>query len=261
MMLLTTFGTPRASPATEQEALAHMTLKMLAGGLIAGFAAGLIAAMLHFAFVQNLILLGEQYETGALTHFEGEKDAPTAEHAAGHEHAHKPSTEAGENAFSRNALTVTFTCLIYAAYGLILVAGFGLAERFGISITMREGILWGIAGFAAFQLAPALGLAPELPGTIAADLGDRQIWWVGTVAATATGLALLAFAPGMGFAALAVILLAAPHLIGAPVPDGYAGSAPPELAAAFTARVLGVGLAVWAVLGGIAGKLWSARPA
>ncbi len=240
-----------------------MTFKMLAGGLIAGFAAGLIAAMLHFAFVQDLILLGEKYETGALTHFEGEKGAPAAEHAAGHDHqhAHTPSTDDGENAFTRNALTVAFTCLIYAAYGLILVAGFGLAEHYGVSISMRDGILWGIAGFAAFQLAPALGLAPELPGTIAADLGDRQIWWFGTVAATVAGLALLAYGPGLGFAALGVVLLAAPHFIGAPMPAGYAGSAPPEVAAAFTARVLGVGLAVWALLGGIAGKLWSARPA
>ena len=238
-----------------------MTLKMLAGGLIAGFAAGLIAAMLHFAFVQDLILLGEKYETGALTHFEGGHAKAEAGERAGHEtgSAHAHSAKDSDSPFSRNALTVAFTCLIYVAYGLILVAGFGLAERYGVSIGLKEGVLWGIAGFAAFQLAPALGLAPELPGTIAAELANRQVWWAGTVAATAGGLALLAFGPGLGFVALGAVLLAAPHVIGAPMPDGYAGSAPPELAAAFTARVLGVGLAAWAFLGGVAGKLWSGR--
>ena len=46
-----------------------MTYRMLASGLIAGFAAGLFAALLHFAFTQPLLLLGEQYEMGAMTHF------------------------------------------------------------------------------------------------------------------------------------------------------------------------------------------------
>ena len=37
-----------------------MIQRMLAGGLIAGFAAGLFAALLHFVFIQELILLGEE---------------------------------------------------------------------------------------------------------------------------------------------------------------------------------------------------------
>ena len=58
-------------------------------------------------------------------------------------------------------------------------------------------------------------------------------------------------------AAFAVALLAAPHIIGAPVPDGFNGTAPPEVAGAFAARVLGVGLMVWAVLGWVAGFIWA----
>ena len=238
-----------------------MIKRMLAGGVLAGFAAGLLAALLHFAFVQNLILLGEQYESGALTHFD-QGAAPPApaghEHAAGAaDHAHDAAASGdGGGAVQRNALTVIFTALIYAAYGILLVAGFALAEHFGRRITAREGLLWGLAGFAAFQLAPAMGLAPELPGSVAADLGARQAWWFGTVATTATGIALLAYGRSLLTAVIGGALLAAPHVIGAPHLDQFFGVAPPELAATFAANVLGVGFVTWAALGWLAGRLW-----
>ncbi|MGB7262476.1 MAG: CbtA family protein [Albidovulum sp.] len=238
-----------------------MIQRMLAGGLIAGFAAGLFAALLHFAFVQELILLGEQYETGAVTHFAGSGEAPEA---SGHDHGHTDADGAhdhgdggAEPAFKRNTLTVLFTGLIYAGYGLLLVAGFALAEHFGRTIRAQDGILWGIAGFAALQFAPAMGLAPELPGTIAADLGARQVWWWGTVLATGSGLACLAYGRNLVPWVIGGALLAAPHAIGAPELGEYYGSAPPEVAAAFSARVLGVGLAVWTVLGWLAGQFWA----
>jgi len=247
-----------------------MIQKMVTSALIAGFGAGLLAALLHFAFVQQYILLGEQYESGALTHFE--TSAPPTAHDQGSDHAadaaepaaggHAHSHEAGEvSTLTRNSLTVLFAGLIYVAYALILMAGFGLAQSFGKVITAREGLLWGIAGFASFQLAPALGLAPELPGTIAADLTARQIWWWGTVLSTGTGLALLAYGRGYVAIAAAVLLLAVPHIIGAPLPDAYWGAAPPEVGAMFSARVLGTALTVWAVLGWLAGYLWSQEKA
>ena len=122
-----------------------MIQRMLTSALLAGFAAGLLAALLHFAFVQKLILLGEQYETGALVHFGGvaapagedhDHAAMTAEEmaamtseaggeaaadpeAAGHEHHHHEPGAEGEGA-SRNALTSLFFGVVYVAYGLIL---------------------------------------------------------------------------------------------------------------------------------------------
>ncbi len=232
-----------------------MLMRMLAGGLIAGFAAGLFAAVLHFAFVQDIILHAELYESGELVHF-GE---PMAHGDAAVDHGHGDHGGHGDgaapSAFSRNALTVLFTGLIYAAYGLILVAGYHVAGMFGRKISPQEGVLWGIAGFAAFQLAPAMGLAPELPGSVAADLTLRQIWWVGTVAATVGGLALLGYGRSLLTAIGGGLLIALPHVIGAPVLDEYYGYAPPELAAEFSARVLGVALAVWALLGWLTAKL------
>lgn len=239
---------------------------MLASAIGAGIAAGLIAALLHFAFVQNIILLGEQYETGELVHFGGAADQP-ADH--GHdETANSPETVAadldqgiapaeGTSSLQRNALTVVFMVIIYVAYGLLLVAGFAIAEAFGRKIGPQEGLLWGVAGFAVFQLAPAMGLAPELPGTIAADLGLRQIWWWMTVACTGTGLALLAYGRHWAAFALAGAFLAVPHVIGAPEPGAFYGAAPTELGAIFSARVLGTALAVWACLGWFAGAAFA----
>jgi len=243
-----------------------MIKHMLTSALFAGFAAALLAALLHFAFVQKYILLGEQYESGELTYFHDTTQTESLGHGAmadtgqpqdnadGHAHNHDA---AETSTLSRNTLTVLFEVLVYVAYGLIMVAGFGLAEAYGAKITAREGLLWGIAGFVSFQLAPAIGLAPELPGTIAADLTQRQIWWWGTALSTGTGLALLAYGRGYLVWALAVLALAVPHLIGAPLPEGFSGVTPPEVSAMFAARTLGVGLAVWSVLGWLAGHFWS----
>ena len=240
-----------------------MIQRMLTSALVAGCAAWLLAAVLHFAFVQKYILLGEEYETGAAVHYAGV--APATEAAATTEaHSHdgaEPAHDHGDgeevSTVTRNLWTTVFFGLVYVAYALILVAGFGLARIYGKVITAREGLLWGIAGFAAFQLAPAMGLAPELPGTLAADLGTRQVWWWGTVAATVAALGLLGYGRSLLTVALAVVLLALPHIIGAPELEGFSGVAPPEVAGAFAARVLGVGLAVWALMGWVAGHLWA----
>jgi cobalt transporter subunit CbtA len=247
-----------------------MIQRMVTSALFAGCAAGLFAALLHFAFVQEYILLGEKYETGALVHFGGASDAPAPE---GHDHSDDGHSETGHSEtgaesaphehpggdMSRNLLTVLFWALTYVGFGLLLVAGFAVAEHFGRKVAARDGILWGFAGFAAMHLAPALGLAPELPGTIAADLFARQVWWLGTVLATGAGLALLTYGRGFAMALLAGALLAAPHVIGAPQPDSFWGVAPPEVASAFAARVLGSGLAAWTVLGILAARLWCGK--
>lgn len=243
-----------------------MIQRMLASALFAGFAAGLFAALLHFVFVQDFILMGERYESGAATHFGGPAPHPADPAAAPHDHAdataahdHDHGTPASD--LTRNGLTVAFAALLYVGYGLLLVAGFAVAETMGRRVTAREGILWGIAGFAALQLAPAMGLSPVLPGTLTADLTLRQVWWLGTAIATAAGLALLAYGRGPVAIAAAGVLIALPHLIGAPELATFSGTAPPEVAAAFAARTLGCGLAVWALLGWLAGRFWTAQAA
>ena len=228
-----------------------MTFRLVAGGVIAGFAAGLLAALLHFAFIQNTLLLGEDYESGVAVHWAGlasETGTPEATGEAGTETGASDHAE-GDSTFTRNALTVLFTGFIYSGYGLILVAAMQVPGLFGRKVNPRDGVLWGLAGFAAVQMLPSMGLPPQLPGTLSADVQLRQIWWIATIIATITAFGLLAYGRGLLWTVAAIALLAAPHLIGAPEIEGYWGYAPPELGAEFASRVLGVGMVAWAFLG------------
>ena len=159
----------------------------------------------------------------------------------------------------RNGLSVLFAALIYTGYALILIALMSLASDNGHSITVRNGIIWGVAGFITVHFAPAAGLPPELPGFSAADISLRQVWWFATVAATGLGLWLLAFGQTSLSWIGAIILIAAPHFIGAPHPEMLLGNTPPELAGLFAGRTLGVGLAAWASMGGLAAYFWASE--
>lgn len=240
-----------------------MLARILTSALIAGVAAGLLAALLQLALVQPVLLHAELYEGGELTHFGGPVATDHAhdgtEAAAVHDHDHGPGAAAGEGIdWQRDGLSVLFTMLVYAGYGLLMVAGFALAALRGHEVAHpRQGLLWGLAGFIAVQLAPAVGLPPELPGMAAADLLARQVWWIGTVAATAGALWLIAFGRGWGAWGAAVVLIALPHVIGAPQPAEFLGPTPPELAGEFAGRALGVGMVAWVLLGLFAATLWS----
>jgi cobalt transporter subunit CbtA len=95
-----------------------------------------------------------------------------------------------------------------------------------------------------------------MPGAGAAELAQRQTWWLLTVAASAAGIGLIAWG-NMAMKIVGVALIAAPHLIGAPEPEAFAGVVPPELSGLFAVRVLAVGAVGWAALGAIAGHFWS----
>ena len=232
-----------------------MLKPLLASALFAGLIAGLFAAGLQQAFLVPLIVEAELYETGAAVHFGGAEAATHgAESGAEAAHEHAP---AGEGDLTRTLLTVLMTVLTTCGFGLILVAGFALTERLHLTrVDLRTGLLFGLAGFTATQLLPSMGLSPELPGAAAGELGQRQIWWLFTVAGTLAGIALLAWgAPAAKIAG--AVMIAAPHLFGAPHPHEFEGVVPPELSALFAARVLAVGALSWAALGALAGHFWS----
>jgi cobalt transporter subunit CbtA len=111
-----------------------------------------------------------------------------------------------------------------------------------------------------FGIAPALGLPPDPPGIDAGDLGPRQAWWLGTVAATALGLWLLALTKRRALKALGVLVLVAPHVVGAPQFDLYGGPPPPELVNQYIAASLVTTGAFWLVLGAMSGHLARLRP-
>ena len=215
-----------------------MTLKEIAiGALVAGIAAALVAGVVHFLLLQPVLLEAELYEAGGV--------GPD-----GHAHVH------GLGGAARGFWTLAFYALVYVGWGLVLLAAMAAAdERFGRLTDARRGALWGLAGFVAVALAPAAGLAPELPGTVAAELAPRQIWWFFCVGATAAALGLLAYGRAPLAWGAGVLLLLAPHLIGAPRAEGYGGLVPAELAADFAARSLFAAAVAWAVLGLTAGLM------
>ena len=218
-----------------------MTSRLLTSALIAGAGAGLIAALLQLVFVQPILLHAELYESGQLVHFGA--DPVSAEQVV-------PLLQP-----LRDGLSILFTMLNYTGWALLLVAGMALAQRNGHDLTVRGGLLWGIAGFVAAQLAPSFSLPPEVPGLAAAEVAPRQIWWVATVASAGLAMWLIAFGRTWAAWGAAIALLLAPHLIGAPQPEFFTGTVPPELSSEFAARTLGTGLAAWVMIGVIASWL------
>ena len=230
-------GILRASPATE------MFTRILTSALFAGAAAGLMAALLQLVFVQPVLLHAELYESGQLVHFGAEKAVSAHQDVGGLDPV-------------RDGLSVLFTMMIYTGYALLLVAVMSVAESRNAEITARTGIVWGLAGFFVVHLAPGFTLAPEVPGVAAADVYARQVWWFATVATAAVAVWLVAFGSGWIAWGVAVALLLAPHLIGAPEPEAFSGPVPTEIGALFASRAFGVGMAAWVLLGCFAGYFW-----
>jgi cobalt transporter subunit CbtA len=218
--------------------------------VLAGLVAGAGMAGLQQWRVAPLILEAEVYENAA----------PAELVAGAHKHdATTPAHEHNEDAWAPTdgAERITFTVAadILAAFGFAFVLA-AASVLSGIEVTARNGVVWGLAGFAVFQLAPAFGLAPELPGMPAADLVARQVWWWGVALATATAIFGIAKFQNWPAIAIGIVLVLLPHAIGAPRLVGeHASGVPAHLAAAFAANTLFVGAAFWLVLGPLYGYL------
>jgi cobalt transporter subunit CbtA len=224
-----------------------MLTRIATTALFAGFLTGLIAAVLHFLMIQPLLLHAELFENGTLVHFGIASSAGTS----------IPELPAFDS--KRNGLSTLFFALTYTGHSFLLTAAIATAAELGHEFSIKAGLIWGLAGFFALHLAPAVGLPPELPGSAAADLASRQVWWFGTVAATALGLWFIAFGKSPFAWGGAVAVIALPHIIGAPHTHLLTGPVPPELAAQFAARTLGVGLVCWALLGLFVTHFWKSE--
>lgn len=218
-----------------------MFQKIAVSALIAGFGAGIVAALMQYVFVQPLLLHAELFENDAATSLD------------------MVTVARGSLDLPREGLNIVFSALVYTGYAFMLLAAMVWAEDRGQPISPRAGLLWGAAGFITMHLAPAFGVAPDMPGLNGAQVEARQIWWFSTAACTGVGLWLIAFGRNWAMWGAAIILLAAPHFIGAPLPDTLTQVAPPELAAAFAARTLGTALVVWSTLGLLLGAVWTSK--
>ena len=238
--------------------------------VIAGFIVGLLVTVAQQFGTVPLILKAEVFEKAAETHQHEAAAAPqpaaaghdhaSSEHA-GHDHAsHDHGAEAWEprDGFERNAYTAAANVLTAIGFALLLAGFFAVRSgATGESVSWHQGLMWGLAGFAVFTIAPGLGLPPELPGVPAAPLVSRQIWWMAAALATAAGLALIVFRRSVPAAIAGVILLILPHLIGAPELEQVETNVPSSLTHQFVTAVTLTSLVFWSLLGAVTSAIFA----
>jgi cobalt transporter subunit CbtA len=227
--------------------------RMFYSALLAGILAGVLLTLIQEVTVKPLIAQAEVLEglaEAAHVHAEGHQ------HSHEHDHAEEARdwSEPSEDAQVRLFYTAISNFLVGTGYALLLAACFSQMQK----VNWRIGMLWGTAGFIVFQLAPSLGLPPELPGAPHAALELRQAWWLSTVLTTASGLWLLWQGAKRHKTVMLVIgglLLALPHLVGAPS-GTFAGAPPEALSQQFIVMVLFTAAAFWIILGSSLGYIY-----
>jgi cobalt transporter subunit CbtA len=216
--------------------------------MLAVFGSGALAGLVlfgvqHFAVVP-LIQAAETYE------------------AAGHEpHSgalHEDEGWQPAEGWERTSFTALTTVLTGIGFAAML---FGMMSLTGKTINMRHGAVWGLAAFACVSLAPALGLPPLPPGVAVADLHQRQVWWAGTVIATAVGVWLIAGQRRtLLLRACGAVCLLLPHFIGAPVATGQ-NRVPAELVRQFSIASVATSGIFWLLAGILGGLIYSRNQA
>ncbi|MDM5180207.1 hypothetical protein F2P44_10395 [Massilia sp. CCM 8695] len=227
--------------------------RILASAAAAGVLAGLLLTGVQQLQVAPIILQAEVFESAAPKPLEVAAPHSHAD-ATPHEHAQEGAHEHGgwqpDDGLERTFYTAVANISAGVGFALLLAAAISLH---GGASGWRAGLLWGAAGYTAFFVAPSVGLPPELPGTVAAPLLARQMWWTATVMASAGGLALLVFARNWPLRIAGALLLFVPHLVGSPQPAVHSSSAPPDLARSFLYATLLANAAFWLAMGALAG--------
>ena len=224
-----------------------MTGRVILAALLAGIVAGLIMGAIQHLRLTPFILEAETFEmAGAGAGHSHDHGAEQGETNAGHTHDHGGGGWAPADGWQRTFATTLTAAMTGAGFAAILAA---ISLISGLPITRENGMIWGLCGFLAVTLAPAMGLPPELPGMPSADLVARQVWWIGTILATGAGIFLIA-ARGEAWAiALAIVLIGLPHIIGAPAVVHSENAVPPGLAASFAANAIAANAIFWLLIG------------
>jgi cobalt transporter subunit CbtA len=230
-----------------------MLKTLILSAAAAGLAAGLVTAALQQVTTTPLIIAAEAYESGS-AEIHRHSAMPNEFLVSTHDAVVAGQAEEwAPNGVERTAMTSLATIVLGIGFALALLGAMVLSGR---PIDGRTGLAFGAAGFAAMTLAPALGLPPELPGSAAADLAGRQAWWLFAAASTAAGLAALLLGRNAAIRIAGIVLVAVPHIVGAPQPAAFASTAPAELAGHFAAASLVVSAVFWTVLGAASGALY-----
>lgn len=236
-----------------------MVTRVLTVSILAGLLAGLIVAALQHVTTTPLILKAETYEAAlalkapTLAAFDGEAKIILAHGPAGDAPGHDHAEWKPQDGLQRTLFTGAVTIATAIGFAALLLAGMIAA---GDTINQRSALVWGVCGFLALGLAPAMGLAPELPGAASAALEQRQLWWLGTAVATAIGLFLFLRFDQAWLKLVAIVVILLPHVVGAPHPAVPESKVPAEVAAHFASLSLGIQAALWLTTAFMVGVFW-----
>jgi len=188
--------------------------RIIYSAILVGLVSGVLLSSLQIASLNPIIFAAEAYEIDA-----GETLADKG--GDGHsDHGHDHDSWVPADGLERTAYTFLANILLSTGFAAMMLALMNLSwmarKR---SISWSQGSLWGLAGFVAMFLAPALGLPPEIPGVTAAPVEHRQIWWLLTALSVAIGLGIFAFT-AVRIKALRLLFLVVPYVVGAPHVDG-----------------------------------------
>lgn len=217
--------------------------------LVAGMLAGLVLSSIQYFRLSPLIAAAEVFEKAEVA----KPGEPCKETMPG-------MTMCGEGAdawepapgLGRIGSTTVSSIIAGAGFAAILA---GLSLLLNIPITKTNGWVWGMMGFLTVHVATSAGLPPELPGMPVAELGTRQIWWLGTIIATSAAIYILTQRKETGAPFLAIVLAALPHIIGAPQAATIASTLPASLASTFAANAIAAAAVFWLVMGVLLGHI------
>jgi len=213
-----------------------MFKNLLLVGLLAGVLSGSLLTVLQDFTVIPLIHQAEQYENQLPV-----LGSETGQH--GHDGPEKEWEPA--DGWERFAFTWLANVSIAAGFGLIMAGIMSLHSP----KTWTQAVLFGVAGYYAFFLAPAFLLPPELPGSDSSHLQSRQAIWLYTVVVSLVSMALLSFTTRPWLRLLGLVSLASPFLLFTQEDAHYSVPVPSELIEQFTWMTTVTNALLWASIG------------
>ena len=213
-----------------------------------------VAAVWAGLFAGLLLTVVQQWQViPALLHAEVYEEQAVALTAHGNNFSEANEWQP-ENGWQRTFFTALANITLGIGFALLMGAAVSISRK---TNNWRRGLIWGIAGYVAFFLAPTLGLPPEVPGMSAAKLEERQVWWIMTVFDTALGLWLLVFSKVSTNKLIGGILLITPHwLITAPHPVEEHSAAPQAVVQTFITATVFANAVFWLSIGALMGKFY-----
>lgn len=196
--------------------------RIIYNALFVGLLAGLLLSAVQIFAVNPIIFAAETFEVA-------EENTVVVEASHHHDHAdHEHSEEewAPADGSERTLYTILANVSAGIGFSAILLALMSQLQSVGVArLNIVKGLVWGVAGFIAFFVAPGIGLPPEIPGVNAAPVEHRQLWWLLAVSCVGIGILLIAYAP-LKIKAAGLIAIAIPYVVHIPHHSGPAFSHP-----------------------------------